>query len=87
MIRSFASRDAERLFFSLPVPRFKNIERTARRKLLLLHLATSLDDLRIAPGNHLEVLPGRRVGQHSIRINSQWRICFRWTGAGLTVLR
>lgn len=80
MIRSFASRDAERLFRSVPVPRFKNIERAARRKLLLLNAVCSLDELRISPGNHLESLLGRRAGQHSIRINHQWRICFHWRG-------
>ncbi|WP_090177032.1 MULTISPECIES: type II toxin-antitoxin system RelE/ParE family toxin [unclassified Duganella] len=80
MIRSFASRDTERLFLSVPVPRFRNIERPARRKLLLLHAVHSLNELRILPGNHLESLIGRRAGQHSIRINHQWRICFRWSG-------
>lgn len=80
MIRSFACKDTERLFASQPVPRFKNIERAARRKLLLLHVARDLNELRILPGNHLESLLGRRVGQWSIRINIQWRICFRWRG-------
>ncbi len=78
MIRGFRSRDAERLFLDLPVPRFSQIERVARRKLLLLHRARTLFDLRAPPGNRLEALRGDRVGQHSIRINEQWRICFRW---------
>jgi proteic killer suppression protein len=54
------------------------IERQARRKLLYLHAATELEQLRMPPGNHLEALKGDRKGQHSIRINDQWRICFRW---------
>ena len=57
---------------------FRQIERVARRKLLLLHRAKSLIDLRVPPGNRLEALRGRRAGQHSIRINDEWRICFRW---------
>lgn len=56
--------------------------RAAQRKLALLDAAVSLDDLRSPPGNRLEALTGDRKGQHSIRINSQWRVCFRWTGAG-----
>lgn len=78
MILSFACRDTKRLFHSHPVSRFKNIERVARRKLLMLHAAPSLDSLKVPPGNRLEVLSGNRNGQHSIRINDQWRICFRW---------
>ena len=54
------------------------IERPARRRLLYLHRARRLDDLRVPPGNRLELLRGKRKGQHSIRINDQWRICFRW---------
>jgi proteic killer suppression protein len=78
MIRSFACQNTERLFHSLAVPRFKNIERIARRKLLQLHAATDLASLRIPPGNRLEALKGDRQGQYSIRINDQWRICFSW---------
>jgi proteic killer suppression protein len=78
MIRSFADRDTELLFADERVKRFGAIERAARRKLLLLHAAERLDDLRVPPGNRLEALRGDRAGQHSIRINDQWRICFRW---------
>ena len=78
MIASFADKDTERLFHDRPVRRFSAIERVARRKLMLLSAATRLDDLRIPPGNRLEALKGDRAGQYSIRINSQWRICFRW---------
>jgi proteic killer suppression protein len=78
MIRSFRSRDTERLFQDLDVARFRAFERIARRKLLLLHRAVSLQDLRVPPGNRLEELKGDRVGQHSIRINERWRICFEW---------
>ena len=82
MIRSFACADTEALFRSRPVPRFRNIERVARRKLLQLHAATELATLRIPPGNQLEALKGDRKGQHSIRINDQWRICFVWKAEG-----
>ena len=78
MIRSFRSRDAARLFDDQDVPRFRSIERVVRRKLLLLHRAGSLQDLRVLPGNRLEELKGDRKGQHSIRINDQWRLCFVW---------
>ncbi len=81
MIRSFASKDTELLFFSRSAPRFRNIERVALRKLRLIDAACSLDDLRALPGNRLETLRGSRMGQHSIRINGQWRVCFRWAGA------
>jgi proteic killer suppression protein len=60
------------------VPRFRAIERVARRKLLYLHAVRRLEDLRAPPGNHLEALKADRVGQHSIRINDRWRICFAW---------
>jgi proteic killer suppression protein len=79
MIRSFRSREAEALFRDEEAPRFRAIERIARRKLLYLHRARSLQDLRMPPGNRLEALTGNRKGQHSIRINDQWRICFVWT--------
>ena len=78
MIRSFICADTEALFQSHAVPRFKNLERVARRKLLQLHAVTALGDLRIPPGNHLEALKDDRKGQHSIRINVQWQICFVW---------
>ncbi len=66
------------LFQDRPVLRFRAIERVARRKLLYLHAAKTLQELRLPPDNHLEILKGDRAGQHSIRINGQWRICFVW---------
>ena len=78
MVNSFNCKETEALFHSNAVPRFKNIERVARRKLLQLHAATELDSLRIPPGNQLETLKGDRQGQHSVRVNDQWRICFVW---------
>ncbi len=79
MIRSFKSREAEALFKRNHAPRLPAaIERAAFRKLRMLHRAQTLQDLRVPPGNRLEVLKGARKGQHSIRINNQWRICFRW---------
>ena len=78
MIKSFRSADAEALFQDRPVARLRAIERPARRKLLYLSQARSLQDLLVPPGNRLEALKGDRKGQHSIRINDQWRICFRW---------
>jgi proteic killer suppression protein len=82
MICSFACADTESLFHSLAVPRFRNIERVARRKLLQLQAATETGSLRVPPGNQLEALKGDRKGQHSIRINDQWRICFVWKPDG-----
>lgn len=78
MIKSFRSAEAEALFGDQLVARFRAIERPARRKLLYLSQARSLQDLLVPPGNRLEALKGDRKGQHSIRINDQWRICFRW---------
>jgi proteic killer suppression protein len=78
MIRSFRCRDTEQLFNRGPVRRFKAIETVARRKLEMLDAAHTLNDLRVPPGNRLEALSGDRKGQHSIRINVQWRICFVW---------
>ena len=78
MIRGFADKDTERLFNDQVVRTFSSIERIARRKLMLLNAAARLDDLLIPPGNRLEALKGNRRGQYSIRINDQWRICFRW---------
>jgi toxin HigB-1 len=82
MIHSFLNAETEALFYSRVVPRFRNIERVARRKLLQLHAATGLDTLKVPPGNHLEALVRDRKGQHSIRINDQWRICFVWRADG-----
>jgi len=78
MIRSFRSKETEVLFADSEVPRFRAFERIARRKLLYLHRARSLQDLMVPPGNRLEALRGDRKGQHSIRINAQWRVCFVW---------
>jgi proteic killer suppression protein len=82
MIHSFACLDTGALFQSQAVPRFRNIERVVRRKLLQLHAVTDSASLRIAPGNQLEALKGDRKGQHSIRVNDQWRVCFVWHEAG-----
>ena len=77
MIKSFRNKDIEALFNDILVPKFRAIERPARRKLLYLHRARVLQDLQAPPGNQLEALTGDRRGQHSIRVNDQWRICFR----------
>ncbi len=78
MIKTFVSKDTEALFNARRIRRFANIARTARRKLVYLDAAATLDDLRVPPGNRLEVLKGDRSGQYSIRINHQFRVCFRW---------
>ena len=83
MIKSFRDKSTEALFLDIAVPRFRNIERVARRKLLYLSQARSLADLRVPPGNHLEALKHDRKGQHSIRINDQWRLCFVWHEGGV----
>jgi toxin HigB-1 len=80
MITGFADRDTERLFQRQPVRRFPAaLHRVMRRKLLLLDAAVALDELRVPPGNRLEKLKRNRAGQYSIRVNDQWRVCFRWT--------
>jgi toxin HigB-1 len=79
VIRSFRDKDVESLFNDVPVRRFRAIERVARRKLLYLHRARTLEDLKVPPGNHLEALKGDRRGQHSLWISDQWRVCFTWT--------
>jgi proteic killer suppression protein len=79
MIRSFASRETERLFHRQPSRKLPpDIQRRARIKLEILDAAEKLDDLSIPPSNRLEKLTGNRAGQYSIRINDQWRICFEW---------
>ncbi len=79
MIKSFRDRDTERVFHRERVRRWsESVLRAALRKLLLLDAAEGLNDLRVPPGNRLERLRGAREGQHSMRINDQWRICFRW---------
>ena len=78
MIRSFRGLETARLFRDERVIRFLQIERVARRKLLLIHAAPRLEDLATPPGNRLEALRGDRAGEYSIRINERWRICFEW---------
>ena len=78
MIRSLRNRDAEALFGGYPTKRFQSNARIAQRRLAQLHAARRLDDLRAFPGSRLEALGGDRRGQHSIRINDQYRICFVW---------
>jgi proteic killer suppression protein len=82
MIRSFRDRATERLWMGVFVKQFGGIEKQALRKLDMLHNARDLGDLRAPPANRLEALAGDRRGQHSIRINDQWRICFTWTKEG-----
>ena len=82
MIVSFHDSDTEALAGGTRVRRFVALESVARRKLRQLQIAGRLDDLRVPPGNRLEALKGNRAGQHSIRINDQFRICFVWTLAG-----
>lgn len=80
MIQSFRCRDTEAFFGGKRISRFVAFESVAVRKLQQLWVATSLDFLRVPPGNRLEALSGDRAGQYSIRINDQWRICFVWHG-------
>lgn len=83
VLRSFADKDTERVWqraWSKTLD--QNTQRAALRKLLILDAAETLDDLTVPPGNRLEKLRGDRAGQYSIRVNQQWRICFRWTTAG-----
>ncbi len=84
MIKSFKSSDTELLAKGQRVRRFANIEVVARRKLRQLQIAGRLDDLSVPPGNRLEALKGDRQGQFSIRINDQWRVCFRWNDGSAT---
>lgn len=78
MIKSFRCKKTQALFADADVAAFRAFERVARRKLLLLHRAAEINDLAVPPGNRLERLKGNRQGQHSIRINGQWRLCFVW---------
>lgn len=82
MILSFADSETEELWLTGASQRWGNVARVALRKLLQLHAAEKLSDLAVPPGNRLEALAGNRRGQHSIRINDQWRICFRWSAQG-----
>ena len=81
MIESFRCRETERLWRTGRSRRFANITAVAARKLDMIDAARALDDLRWPPGNRLEALRGDRRGQHSIRVNDRWRVCFVWTGA------
>ena len=78
MIRSFRDKETAKFAGGESVRRFRPFERVAYRKIKYLMAAMTLDDLRVPPGNRLEALSGDRAGQHSIRINDQWRICFVW---------
>lgn len=88
MILSFADRETERIWAGdvsrrLPI----TIQSIARRKLRMINNARGLDDLRVPPANRLEALKGDMKGQHSIRVNDQWRICFRWSNAGVSAVQ
>ena len=79
MIKNFADRETEQIFRGQHSRRLpSDLQRIALRKLVQVNAAASLEFLRVPPGNRLEKLSGKRAGQHSIRINDQWRICFRW---------
>lgn len=82
VIKTFKCAETEALAKGSPVRRLANIATVARRKLRQLEVAGQLNDLRVPPGNRLEALKGNRVGQHSIRINDQFRLCFHWTNTG-----
>jgi len=83
VILNFACRETEKIFHAELSLRFaRDIQRSARRKLLVLHAATDWRQMAIAPSNRLEALKGERKGQYSIRVNDQWRICFRWREGG-----
>ena len=78
MIKSFKCKDTEKLFNDTDVKKFRSISRKTRMKLEILNAVVSLESLKVPPGNRLESLKGDRKGQCSIRIDSQWRICFKW---------
>ena len=80
MIRAFADKRTESLWQGKRVPAFAGFRAQAERKLVVLDAASSLEDLGGLPGNRLEALKGDRKGQHSIRVNDQWRVCFHWQG-------
>ena len=84
MLKAFKCKETEKIFkgrFSNKLP--QSIQRVAERKLIMIHRARGLNDLRVPPANHLEALKGKRKGQHNIRINDQWRICFKWHNDGV----
>jgi toxin HigB-1 len=78
MIKSLSCRDTEKLFNDNRVRRFQSIERQARKRLMVLHAAPSLESLMLNPGNNFHSLGGKRKGQHAISVNKQWRVCFEW---------
>jgi toxin HigB-1 len=78
MIKSFASRDSEKIFNDQRVRRFQAFEKQAQKRLMVLHAASSLDALMLNPGNKFHALSGDRKGQYAISINKQWRVCFHW---------
>jgi toxin HigB-1 len=79
MVKTFRCKQTEKIFLRVPVTRFsQDVCRMALRKLLLIDGAERLDDLQVPPGNQLEKLGGKRKDQYSIRLNDQWRVCFRW---------
>ena len=81
MIKTFGSKQTEKVFLRQSALKFsRDVQRMALRKLLLIDAAEQLGDLRVPPGNQLEKLGGNRQGQYSIRVNDQWRVCFRWHG-------
>jgi len=80
MIRSFKCTETQRLFARHRVARFQSVEEAARLRMMSINQAVSLEELKIPPGNKLEALRGDRKGQYSIRVNKQWRICFKWIG-------
>ena len=84
MIKSFRDKETENIFngqYSRRLPR--DVQRIAERRLIMLHRDASLNDLRVPPSNHLEALRGQCAGQHSIRVNDQWRVCFEWREEGV----
>ncbi|MBB3036055.1 type II toxin-antitoxin system RelE/ParE family toxin [Hoyosella altamirensis] len=83
MIRSFGSKDTERIWHEQYVKRVdRTVQRATLQKLELIHAAKDVEDLRVPPGNRLERLVGDRSGQHSIRVHAQWRLCFVWKEGG-----
>ena len=78
MIKSFACKDTEKLFYEKRIQRFQSFNRQALKRLMVLHASPSLNALMLNPGNMFHALEGKRKNQYSIRINKQWRVCFEW---------
>jgi toxin HigB-1 len=78
MIKSFSCRDTEKLFNDVRVRKFQSFERQARKRLMVLHAAPSLESLMLYPGNNFHSLGGDRKGQYAISVNKQWRVCVKW---------